>query len=151
VVCDTATGEAQALHRTFLTADGSDKAAVEPQKASIGPVAGGAIMLHPLHEGVPLLVAEGLESALSAGLLIGGPAWAAVSAGNLAALRLPFGIRRVIVAADADEPGQRAAWTAARRWRAEGRDVRVALPDEPGADFNDIVRARAAREAAHAA
>jgi hypothetical protein len=36
------------------------------------------------------------------------------------------------------------------RWRAEGRVVKVALPDASGADFNDLLRARAAREAAHA-
>ena len=39
-------GEAVAIHRTYLRPDGSAKAALEPAKASFGPIAGGVIMLH---------------------------------------------------------------------------------------------------------
>jgi putative DNA primase/helicase len=151
VVCDTTTGEAKALHRKFITADGSDKAAVEPQKASIGPVVGGAVMLDAPRAGAPLVIGEGIESSLSAAALVGGAAWSAVSAGNLACLPLPPDVRAVVIAADNDPPGLRAARAAAQRWRGEERAVKVALPDASGADFNDIMRARAAREAAHAA
>lgn len=34
-----------AIHRTFISAEGSGKAAVEPDKASLGPVVGGAVRL----------------------------------------------------------------------------------------------------------
>jgi phage/plasmid primase-like uncharacterized protein len=149
LVRDALTGAPQAIHRTYL--DGARKARVEPQKATLGPVAGGAVMLDAPRAGAPLVIGEGIESSLSAAALIGGAAWSAVSAGNLARLPLPPDVRSIVVAADADAPGERAAWTAARRWRAEGRAVKVALPDASGADFNDIMRARAAREAAHAA
>jgi phage/plasmid primase-like uncharacterized protein len=151
LVADATTGAPRAIHRTYLRQDGAGKAAVEPQKATLGPVAGGVVMLDAPRAGTQLVVAEGIETAASAGLLIGAPAWSAVSAGNLAALDLPAGVARVVVAADPDGPGQRAAWQAAERWRAEGRQVRVATPDDPADDFNDLLRRRAARERGHGA
>lgn len=132
-------GSICAVHRTYLDGDGR-KAGVEPAKASLGSFAGGAIRLH---EHAPeMLVAEGLETAASAGILLGLPAWAAVACGNLACnMVLPRSVRSVVIAADPDGPGRRAAAKAARRWMAEGRYVRVALPDGPG-DFNDLLLAR---------
>ena len=134
-------GSICAAHRTYLGDDGS-KAGVEPTKASLGSFAGGAIRLHPA--GPELLVAEGLETTASAAFLLGLPGWAAVACGNLACnMVLPPGVRSVVIAADPDGPGRRAAAKAARRWMAEGRRVQVALPDGPG-DFNDILVARLA-------
>ncbi|MCB4820750.1 DUF7146 domain-containing protein [Roseicella aerolata] len=149
---DTRTGELRAVHRTFLRPDGTGKAAVEPAKASLGPVAGCAVMLDPPRDGAPLVIGEGIESALSAAAMIGGAAWSAVSAGNLAVLPLPPlpACPVVVIAADPDAPGQRAAHAAAHRWRAEGRAVRIATPDSPDTDFNDLLRARLeARETRH--
>lgn len=132
------TGQPMAIHRTFLRRDGTGKAAIDPPKATLGPIAGGAIRLHP--EAPELVIAEGIETAASAGLLMGLPAWAAISAGNLArTLALPRTVASVVIAADADPPGRHAADTAAERWRAEGRRVRIALPDRAGSDFNDIL------------
>ena len=134
-------GSICAAHRTYLGDDGS-KARIEPTKASLGSFAGGAIRLHPA--GPELLVAEGLETTASAAFLLGLPGWAAVACGNLACnMVLPPGVRSVVIAADPDGPGRRAAAKAARRWMAEGRRVQVALPDGPG-DFNDILVARLA-------
>lgn len=137
-------GEPVAVHRTYLATDGSAKAAVEPQKATLGPVAGGVVMLHRSATAAPLLLAEGIETALAASVLMDAPAWAAVAAGNLAALPLPAlpSTPDLLIAADADPPGQEAAWTASRRWRAEGRRVRVATPDAAGRDFADVLAAR---------
>ena len=45
--------------------------------------------------------------------------------------------------------GARAADAAARRWLAEGRRVRVATPDLPGQDFNDLLLARMAKGDSH--
>ncbi len=146
-----------AAHRTFLTLDGR-KARVDPVKASIGPVWGGAVRLDPapLDPAAALVIGEGIETAASAGLLMGLPAWAALSAGNLArGVLLPLDVRHVVIAADHDagprQPGQDAAQAAAARWRGEGRTVRIATPDVPGNDFNDLLqdRARRAAEAHH--
>jgi putative DNA primase/helicase len=35
--------------------------------------------------------------------------------------------------------GERAARTAAQRWLAEGRHVRIAMPPVPGFDWNDVL------------
>ena len=135
-----ASGAPLAIHRTFIMRDGR-KAATEPAKASLGPIWGGAIRLHAIEPEKPLVIGEGVESSASAGRLMGVPAWAA-TAGNLAkGLVLPPGARRVVIAADPDKPGRDAARDAWLRWRAEGREVRIATPDGDG-DFNDLLRAR---------
>ena len=72
-------------------------------------------------------------------------------AGNLrVAAAAAAGRMMVVIAADPDLPGHRAAVDAARRWRGEGRTVRIATPDAAGTDFNDLLRAKlAARKASH--
>ena len=134
-----AIGAFLAVHRTFLRRDGTGKADVEPQRASLASPWGGAIRLDPLADA--LVIGEGIETSASAGRLLGLPAWAAVSAGNLArGLVLPAAVRRVVIAADADLPGENAARQAAVRWQREGRAVQIARPEVPGSDFNDILR-----------
>jgi phage/plasmid primase-like uncharacterized protein len=130
------------VHRTYLGRDGS-KARVAPAKASLGPVWGGAIRLDSPRTDVPLVIGEGIETSASAGCLTGLPSWAAISAGNLAKrLVLPSEVQRVIIAADPDDAGRDAAREAWLRWKAEGRDVQIALPHREGCDFNDLLLAR---------
>lgn len=139
-----AAGRGVALHRTFLAPGGAGKTSADPARMTLGQVKGGAVRLYP--PGPRLVIGEGLETSLSAARLLKLPAWAAVSAGNMAdALILPAEVQEVILAADHDEPGRKAAQRAAARWKAEGRRVRIALPDKPGTDFNDLWRERAAR------
>jgi hypothetical protein len=38
--------------------------------------------------------------------------------------------------------GEEAARNAARRWIAEGRRVQIAMPPDPGTDFNDVLLGR---------
>ena len=114
---------------------------MEP-RASLGLAWGGAIRLAGPVSGLPLVIGEGIETSASAGRLMNLPAWAAISAGNLGqGLALPREIAAVIIAADPDGPGERAAREAALRWSREGRAVRIARPCGAG-DFNDILRAR---------
>jgi putative DNA primase/helicase len=129
------------IHRTFLRPDGTGKATLEPVKASLGPIAGGCVRLAPVSPGGWLVIAEGLETALSVEQGTGLPAWSALSAGGLERLILPSGARRVVIAADHDQSGvgERAARNAGQRWLSEGREVRLTLPDKPGADFNDLL------------
>jgi hypothetical protein len=143
---------AVAVHRTFLAFDGSGKASFRSPRLSLGPVGGAAIRLAAAPEHEPLVVAEGIETAASAMLATGFPAWAALSAGGIERLVLPPvpAASTVIIAADHDRNGvgQRAARSAADRWLAEGRHVRIALPPAPGSDFNDLLNMR---EACHVA
>jgi hypothetical protein len=143
IVLDVA-GKPVAVHRTFLRHDGRGKADVEPAKASLGPVAGGAIRLAPVAP--ELVIAEGIETAASAGRLLGLPAWSGISAGNIErSLTLPPEVRAVVIAADPGEPGERAARHAAWRWQREGRHVRIARPNNAGQDFNDMMVGGSAR------
>jgi putative DNA primase/helicase len=134
-----------AIHRTFLRADGSSKAIVDPNKASLGPVAGGAVRFGKPREGEWLVIAEGIETTLSVVTVCAMPAWAALSAGGIKKLILPRDVTRVIIAADHDASGtgQRAAREAAQRFLAEGRRVRLAIPPMPNTDWNDVLRGKA--------
>lgn len=58
-------------------------------------------------------------------------------------LVLPPEIRTIVIAADHDAPGLRAAEDAWRRWRAEGRECRIVKPVAQDTDFNDVQRAKA--------
>jgi putative DNA primase/helicase len=149
LIVSTETGKPVAVHRTYLRRDGTGKADLDPPRACKGPMAGAAIMLHAPEAGAALIVAEGIETALSAGRMMGAPAWAAISAGNLRRITPPAEPNNIIIAADPDPVGQREAWAAARLWRAAGRLVRVATPDTAGQDFNALLCARMAREVAH--
>ena len=132
-----------AIHRTFLTRDGTGKTPVEPQKMMLGPCRGSAVRLAP--SGEHLAVAEGIETALSIMQATGVPTWAALSAGGIKSLILPpLPLATVVtITADHDAVGLRAAHDAAERWTLEGRRVRIALPPE-GQDFNDLLREEAA-------
>jgi putative DNA primase/helicase len=130
-------------HRTWLAVDGSAKASFDPARMSTGAVSGGAVWLAPAAE--TLMVGEGIETTLAAMVATGLPGWAALSTSGLVALVLPPVVRTVIILADNDLNGlvQKAADIAAHRWLAEGRNVRLAMPPDPGTDFNDVLIAEA--------
>ena len=133
------------VHRTFLAPDGRAKAPVQPAKMMLGRSAGCCVRF-----AVPaptLLLAEGIETALSALQATGAAVWAALSLGNFLAVELPQSVRRVVILADQDEKDLAAAAAlraraAERLWR-QGRTVRIARPPK-GQDFNDVLRSGAA-------
>ena len=135
-------GNGFAVHRTYLRSDGSGKAAVEPAKAMLGNVQGGAVRLTSAPG--PLVVAEGIETALSlASGLLRAPAtiWAALSTSGMAGLILPGRSHRLIIASDGDKAGHEAAHKLAERASALGWTVSLLSAPE-GADWNDILTAK---------
>jgi phage/plasmid primase-like uncharacterized protein len=114
------------------------------ERWGLGPKTGNAARLFPA-EGPQVVIAEGVEDALAAGELTGLPAWAALSAGNMAELVLPSRLREVLILGDRDanEVGRVNAHKLAARLRAEGRYVEVRLPTT-GKDANDVLRAERA-------
>lgn len=134
-----------AVHRTYLRAEGTGKAEVEPPKAMLGAALGGAVRVAD-GQG-PLVVAEGIETALSLSSgLLRGPAtvWAALSAPGMAGLRLPGGIpHRLTIAPDGDTAGRDAARKLADRASALGWTVSL-LPAPDGRDWNDILMLKGA-------
>ena len=132
------TAKPVALHRTFLRHDGNGKADVEPDKKMIGSTKGCAVQLSAPAE--KMVVGEGIETCLSVQQSCGLPTWAALSTSgllNLVLPPLPYA-QEIIIAADNDAAGINAAAVAARRWKLEGRKVKIAKPQTVN-DFNDIL------------
>jgi putative DNA primase/helicase len=141
-----ADGTELCAHQTFLARDGSGKAPVEKPRLfpKGGRTAGGGVWFNEGDRGSGFVVAEGIESCLSAMRLLDLPSGcAALSAHGVRSLILPEAVRKIVIFADrdADGKGLRAAAEARRRWRAEGREVRISLPNQIG-DANDILRRR---------
>jgi putative DNA primase/helicase len=142
-----ATGEDITTHQTFVEPDGSGKAEIEKPRlfAAGGKTAGGGVwfgVADPNHE---FIVAEGIESTLSAMRIYGvTDGCAALSAGGIRNLILPPEARMVRIFPDHDELGQSlaAARDATRRWKAEGRTVRATMSPNFGEDANDTWLAR---------
>ncbi len=156
-----------AIHRTYLRHDGLRidhrcAAREEDAKMMLGHTLGGAVRLAG-PEGPPrgargpgssrapgpLVVAEGIETALSVASGAAGPlgpgaqVWAALAASHLAGMCLPERPGRLVVAADGDLAGRAAAHALAERARAAGWRVRL-LPAPEGQDWNDVLREAAA-------
>jgi hypothetical protein len=130
-------GDIVGIHRTFLKVDGSDKSPVSQNRMMLGPCAGGAVRLASV--AAKLAVAEGIESALSVQQASGVPTWVAMSTTGVKALVLPPEVREVLLYPDGDEPGERAAVDAAKRFIREGRKVKITRPPR-GKDANDLLR-----------
>ena len=134
-------GKATGLHFTFLK-DGK-KADVESQRqiysAGDGILNGSVIKLHEPKDGT-ILIAEGIETALSAAVICNLPAWATMTAGMMERVNIPDGITQVIICADHDLSftGQAAAYTLAKRLVNAGLTVDVMLPAM--GDWNDTLR-----------
>jgi putative DNA primase/helicase len=132
-----------AILRIYLTEDGADKASVADPKMMLGPVGGGAMVLDQPAE--HLIIAEGLETALSVREIVNGltPVWAAGSAPNLANIKLPplplASEIKIACDHDANDVGLKAALKLARRVRQEGRTVTIIRPQQPHNDFNDVL------------
>lgn len=133
-----------ALHRTYLADDGSGKAHAQPNKAMLGSCKGGAVHLSSAKtyaEGGPLVVTEGIENGLS--LLCGlmdqpATVWAALSTSGIVSLTLPRQSGHLIIAADGDDAGQRAARKLSLRATDLGWRVSHLTPPN-GGDWNDLL------------
>jgi putative DNA primase/helicase len=131
------------LLRIYLARDSCGcvvKAPVDPQKLALGPIGGCSVRLGNVVESKPLVVCEGIETGLACLEATRLPVWAAGSSANLQTLRLPSSVRDVIIAADGDQAGEKAASQAAWRFGCEGRKVRIARPPQ-GGDFLDLFNA----------
>ncbi len=125
------------VHRTYLAEPGV-KAFGKESKMMLGRCAGGAVRLSGGPG--PLVVAEGIETALSllSGLQDVGPrVWAALSTSGMSGLILPPDHGELVLAPDGDVPGREAANKLADRGGAARWRVRIMkCPDE--ADWNDV-------------
>jgi hypothetical protein len=148
---DDAFGEFASVHRTWIDPSTGDKAPIAPQRAMFGPQQHGAIRLFDNRESDELLVAEGVETALSAGEMHHWKCevWAAISSSGLIGLHVPKRFSTVAIAADNDKTGSgmRAGNALAHRLRKRGVHTRVIQPAALGCDWNDVLRGRKQRAA----
>ena len=128
---------------TGLQANGGGKILARKQRHNFGRIRGGAVRLTPMLSCGSIAIAEGIETALGLTLLSDHPCWAALGA-HISAFELPDDVDDLIIAADNDAPGLKAATILARR--VDGAcSVEIRHPAGPGADWADI----AARQADH--
>jgi putative DNA primase/helicase len=113
-----------AVHITKLAPNGLAKLNVngQPNKITIGRPLGHPIVLAPIGDGLSLVIAEGIEDALSAHLATGLGAWAAGSAKLLPALGeiVPGWIDHVSILGHRDPAGIKGADQLAARLEARG-------------------------------
>lgn len=152
LVCrvDDVIGNLTGIWRIFLRDDGR-KADVENAKLGLGPTAGGAVRLNGMapHIGI----AEGVETALAAWLLIGRsiPVWSGLST-SYVNLEVPLGVSRITIFPDGDRPlrkrgheyepaipaGRKAAQALFARLTEDGVRASIAAEPPPGKDYNDL-------------
>ncbi len=139
-----------AIQRTFLQFNGRP-ALLTKTKRSLGPLRGDAVQL--LEPEDTLGLAEGVENALSAALLLAIPVWASLGAERFHRIDIPSRIKRLVLLADNDRAGRRAVTRALESYALAGRDIIVLWPAAPFNDWNEVLRAggKAVRERARLA
>ena len=121
-------------HRTWLSADGSDKAAIDPPRKAMGDLLGNAVRFGVADD--VLVAGEGIETVLSLRQVLPFlPAIAALSAAHLTAVRLPANCRRLYVLCDRDPAGEGACHRLVDRAKVFGIEA-VTLVPRLG-DFNE--------------
>jgi hypothetical protein len=140
-----ATGEIIGVHKIALNADGSAFRIPDGGKLKVsgGSIIGAAIMLQPLAGNDALCVCEGAETGL--GIIMGGwgaPVWALSGASFLARFEPVAGVRRLVIGADNDRVGRKAAHACMRCWQRAGRFIEIRWPDRKDEDFADEYRRR---------
>jgi putative DNA primase/helicase len=121
--------------------EGGAKASVALQRLTIGRLFDGAVRLGPA--GANLGLAEGVETGLSAMQLSGVTVWCSLGSERLDLVAIPAEVRELLVFADNDEPGRRAADKTAERWARRAITVKLRFPPEGFGDWNDYLQARA--------
>jgi hypothetical protein len=130
-------GRITGAHRTWLTADGSDKAPIGTPRRAMGDLLG-----HAVRFGVPgdvMAAGEGIETVLSLRCVLPGmPMAAALSAAHLSAILFPGTLRRLYIARDNDPAGDGAMTALIDRATAVGIEAIVVSPTL--GDFNEDLR-----------
>lgn len=133
------TGKLLAVHRTYL-GDGKKADVPTPKKltAAAGLLNGACIPLASLRGGV-IGVAEGIETAAAASLGSGLAVVAAYCANAMAGYQWPRNTERLVIFADSDNAGQKAAASLAQRASQSGLDTKTLTPSKPGSDWLDVL------------
>ncbi len=135
-----ARGALIAIHRTFLDPVAPQKAGFDNPKRLLGLPEQGAVQLGQSRSVLGL--AEGIETALAASMIHAIPVWAVLGNERFGMVSIPAQVTELVILADNDAGGQRAAQLALDGQQRGGLALRVVWP--PGA-FNDWADVLAAR------
>lgn len=128
-------GKITGCSRVFLNAKTGGLADIEAPKRVLGRLHGNAIRFGKWNSCTDLIAGEGLENALSVGTALPRAALAScLTANHLAAFTYPASIKRLWIARDNDDAGERAASRLADRADADGIEPLVLTPERD--DFN---------------
>lgn len=134
------TGEGVSLHITYLK-DGVKADVPAPRKimTPVGTISGAAIRLYPWKPGEPLGIAEGIESAIAAGVLNNMTVWSVSNRNGLETFMPPYGCTEIHIFGDNDSSyaGQAGAYRGAEKLVKAGLSVKVHIPDI--GDWNDVL------------
>lgn len=127
-----------AVHRSFLDVRRRRLAPMEEPRCGLGRFGRGAVRLGGI--AARLGFAEGIETALSASILFGIPCWATLGTERFGLVALPGAVEQLVLFTDNDSGGRRAE--ALARAAFAHIPIDVERPKRPGADWNDVLRAR---------
>lgn len=137
------TSEFRGIHRTAIELDGSGKFSFPGQirsKMMLGRATGSAVKLFPCAS--IMGIAEGIETALSAAIVSKLPVWALLSANGVKQFPVIPEVKHLIIFADNDDTGIRAATTCAQCHHYAGVVVTVQIPPAPFKDWNDFLKGK---------
>jgi hypothetical protein len=131
-------GALVAIQRIFLEPDGRGLAGdiIKPKRLLGRPLTG-AVMLQPVADCLGL--AEGVETAMSASLLLRIPVWAALGGERFGRVLIPPAVKRLILLPDDDVPGQLAASRARQAYASDKLVVETIWPWSALNDWNDVL------------
>lgn len=127
-----------AVQRTFLDACGRRARDLRHPRRLLGQPCAGAVRLATATD--TLGIAEGVETAISAMILLGIPVWAALGNERLPYVAIPRSVTRLIMLPDNDNAGRRAVPLATEAHMATGRQIDTIWPWHGRNDWNDVLR-----------
>ena len=135
-----------AIHRTFLDPATGEKAGFDNPKRLLGTPGTGAVRLGTATRTLGL--AEGIETALAASQLHGFPVWAVLGNERFGMTAIPRHVERLVILADNDAGGKRAAALALAGHEHSDRTLEVLWPPAGHNDWADVLAARGGEGAA---
>lgn len=126
------------IQRLFLEQDGSGLAAdLEKPRWGLARPFGGAVQLFAA--GPVLGLAEGIETAISAAILLDIPVWAALGSERLHRITMPAAVRRLILLPDHDRAGRLAVARAQDAYAGQPYALDLLWPWACQNDWNDVL------------
>ena len=127
-----------AVQRTFLDQDARRARDLDNPRWTLGRPKAGAVRLAPATDELGL--AEGVETAISAMILLDIPVWAALGSERFPQVAIPASVTRLTLLPDNDAAGRLTVPLSQQALAAEGRHIEPRWPWYGLNDWNDVLR-----------